>query len=881
MDELATLATDEQIQDLLSPFAQFTHAPELWHQNIDNALEHVAKYCRIQLACDHVSIWTKNEFEAELVCKNRHGNTQEGIASVVVIDYQICANLFRDPFQYIASLDAISSEPLKKQHALKQTTQKTLIGKIKNEGRVVGFVCFEREAYDPWPEHYENFVYLVTELLAKLFIYHELHASEHKYKTLFNSYGDASFILVENYFADCNPSALKMFGCDYHQIVGQTPYRFSPERQPDGRLSVEKAMEKITAAYSGEVQFFEWQHLRFDGTPFDAEVTLTAVEMQGKTHIISAVRDVSDRIQRERHIRDMHALQTAIFNSANYAIISTNLQGEIISFNRAAERMLGYSDNEVINTKTITAFYEDRELEVFAEEITRQCDTLVTSRYEALTHKARYHGTDEQEWTYIKKSGDRFPGLLSLSAIYDQEGKISGFLSVISDITESKSAQVALLRSKQELEFRANHDSLTGLPNRSRFHEDLKHAIVAAQEASSLVSLLLLDLDRFKEVNDTLGHYTGDKLLQKVSNRLRLMLNGFRARLYRLGGDEFAILVPNIHAHPEAVHIAAEINHVLRSPIEVEGVTLELGGSIGVSCYPQHGDDAESLLRCADVAMYKAKFSSAGTILYNQELDSHSPKRLAMMAELGTAIREEQLELHFQPRLNLVNNKCIGCEALLRWRHPTHGLVPPGDFIPLAEMSDLIRPLSMWVVRSALHHCTHWHELGFDLSIAVNLSTRNLLDLTFSEFIGNLLQEYRFPPEFLEIEITESALISDPERTMRVLSRINELGVRLSIDDFGTGYSSMSYLKRLPIDTLKIDRSFIEDMCTDEHDEAIVNSILGLADTFDLQVIAEGVENSDTLKKLKLLGCEYAQGAYFSNPLCATDFTQWLDGKVA
>jgi diguanylate cyclase (GGDEF)-like protein len=442
-------------------------------------------------------------------------------------------------------------------------------------------------------------------------------------------------------------------------------------------------------------------------------------------------------------------------------------------------------------------------------------------------------------------------------------------------MTERKKANEQLLNSKREMEFRANHDELTGLPNRSRLHDMTHAAIVTAQNRSQKLALMLIDLDRFKEVNDTLGHAIGDKLLQKIARQLDQILRARRAQLYRLGGDEFAVLMPNALDEPDILSLANAIHTSLRSPTEVEGISLELGGSVGISIYPRHGDNSHSLLRCADVAMYRAKSEASRTVIYNTDQDAHSPRRLSMMSELGTAIRQNQLVLHYQPRVHIASKRCMGCEALVRWQHPRLGMVPPAEFIPLAEMGDLIQPLGLWVLENALQQIVRWRERGLELLVSVNLSTRNLMDSAFPSHIEKLLKKYPVPPSLLEVEITESTLIGDPERALSVIGRIHNLGVRFAIDDFGTGYSSLGYLKRLPIDTLKIDRSFVRDMLTDEQDAVIVRSTLGLAHSFGLEVVAEGVEDVQTLEALKNLNCEQAQGYVISRPVPANEFEAW------
>lgn len=478
------------------------------------------------------------------------------------------------------------------------------------------------------------------------------------------------------------------------------------------------------------------------------------------------------------------------------------------------------------------------------------------------------------EWRHRRHDGTTFDAEVTLNAVLIED--TTCLIGSVRDISDRKQAEQALLLSRQQLEHRANHDALTGLPNRECLHERAIHSITQANFQNCKIAFLLLDLNRFKEVNDTLGHSIGDRLLKDIGARLLQLLDEHDAELYRLGGDEFAVVARSVRTATDATSLAEAITQNLRQPIKVEGISLELGASIGIALYPDHGHNSHAMLRCADVAMYHAKNHGTGIAIYDAEFDSHSPRRLVMVAELGTAIRENQLCLHFQPRIDLAGGRCSGCEALLRWRHPEHGMVPPGDFIPIAEMSDIIHPLSQWVVRNALEHIHAWLQQGIQIPVAVNLSARNLTDRHCPQRIADLLQEFQAPHHLLEIEITESALISDPRRAMQVVDQLHDLGLKLAIDDFGTGYSSLSYLKRLPISTLKIDRSFVSGMLTDEADDVIVRSTIGLAHSFGLQVVAEGVEDAATLETLRELGCDQAQGFHIARPLPADQFLHWL-----
>jgi diguanylate cyclase (GGDEF)-like protein len=424
-------------------------------------------------------------------------------------------------------------------------------------------------------------------------------------------------------------------------------------------------------------------------------------------------------------------------------------------------------------------------------------------------------------------------------------------------------------RQMEEIEYRALYDDLTGLPNRTLFRDRVAEAIGAESAA-----VMLLDLDRFKEINDALGHETGDLLLREVGARLRDEL-GESGSFARLGGDEFAILLPGASVD-EALAEAARVHAALETPFALRGLPLEIATSIGIARFPEHGADVDTLLQRADVAMYLAKDAHAGTAVYDHEQDANDADRLALAAELRRAIETGQLVLHFQPKADLRSGVVVGVEALVRWEHPDRGVVPPNDFIPVAERTSLIKPLSRYVLAAAIRQCGEWNGDGHDLHVAVNLTIPDLLDLELPDYIVRLLDEAGVRPGQLELEITESTILADPFRVRQVLTRFNEMGVGLAIDDFGTGYSSLAYLRRLPVQTIKIDRSFVMGMCDDESDATIVRSTVDLARNLGLNVVAEGVESQEIWDALGAQGCSLAQGYFISRPLPAGDLAPVL-----
>ena len=421
----------------------------------------------------------------------------------------------------------------------------------------------------------------------------------------------------------------------------------------------------------------------------------------------------------------------------------------------------------------------------------------------------------------------------------------------------------------------ALHDALTNLPNRRLFRDRVHQAVINGKRTGVPAAVMILDLDRFKEVNDTLGHHIGDLLLQQVGTRLQSTLREGDT-IARLGGDEFAILLPTVADEAAAAQVARKIVAVLEEPFVLKGWNFDIEASIGIALFPDHGQTVDAMMQRADVAMYVAKESRAGFEVYHADRDRHSPRRLALLGELRRALEDGDLVLHFQPKADMRTGAVRGAEALVRWKHADHGLIPPDEFIPLAEHTGLIRTLTLWVLDQALAQCRAWQDDGLQLGVAVNLSVRNLYDPSFSDEVARLLDRWGIEPHMLELEITESVIMADPMRATAVLARLSALGVGLSLDDFGVGYSSLAYLKRLPVTEIKIDKSFVMNITSDESDALIVRSTIGLARSLGLRVVAEGVETEEAWARLVALGCDVAQGYYLCKPRPAADLASWL-----
>lgn len=436
----------------------------------------------------------------------------------------------------------------------------------------------------------------------------------------------------------------------------------------------------------------------------------------------------------------------------------------------------------------------------------------------------------------------------------------------------------ALRKQAEENERLAMHDQLTGLPNRNLLKDRLEQALAQSARSGNHTGLLFIDLDRFKEVNDALGHHQGDILLKQIAGRLSSAVRDADS-VARLGGDEFAVVVPEVMNTAMLIGLAERFTEILREPFEINNITVNVDASIGVTIFPDHGGDADTLMQRADIAMYAAKDAGLDYTFYSADHDSNSPIKLALAGELRRALdNDHELVMHFHPLVDVHTNIVKGVEALIRWNHPSRGFVLPDDFIPLAEQSGLIRPLSMKALDLSLAQCRQWQDKGLDIAVSVNLSARNLRESDLPERITELLIRHGIKPQKLELEITESALLSDPTYANLLLHQLSDIGVHIALDDFGTGYSSLSYLKNLPVNQLKIDRSFVNNMNNDATDAMIVRSVIELAHNLGLDVTAEGVETAEQLEQLSDLNCDTIQGYHLTKPLAAELIPDWIAG---
>lgn len=748
-----------------------------------------------------------------------------------------------------------------------------------------------------------GYLFIASDISDRVETRRALLEEENRYRTIVDNTGDSIFLMKEEAFVDCNPATLQMFGCTREQILHQPPYRFSPHKQPDGRDSRVKALEKIEAAFTGETQFFEWVHCKYDGTPFDAEVTLNKVEIQGQPHLLASVRDISERKVAQRELElSKEALERQNKNLALINELSGRLHGSL-SIAEIFDETIGVlngltespgvalylmdSEHDRLNLKNSYGFDEDvinsqqyiplhnslTGLALETGEIQISADFTKDDR---ISQEIKQKLLDAKIYSAIiipLKYQQQYLGSINL-VYYNRRELTDVEMETLGSIGKTISLSLMNSQHMQDLEKMAHHDSLTGLANRLLLHEHFATKLLKKPETKT--TLMLLDLDRFKEINDTLGHHIGDRLLQQIGPRLQPLLSQLDALLCRLGGDEFTVLIYDELDEHQRQRYAEIILENLRKPYAIDSMILEIDASIGVAVSPVDGEDSHALLRSADVAMYEAKRRGGGIVRYDKSIDKHTPERLALIADLGSGIRQQQLCLHYQPKIDTQEGEIKGFEALVRWDHPQLGLLYPDKFIHLAELSDSIHLLTRAVLASAISQQKQWTEKGYRFSVAVNLSARNLIDDQIVNYIESLLNQHSTETGMLELEITETALMQDPDGAATLLNRLSSLGVRISIDDFGTGYSSLSYLRKLPIDALKIDREFVCDMLSNEQDSIIVRSTIALAHNLNLKVIAEGVEDQDTLQMLKKMGCDIAQGYHISKPMDWERIDNWL-----
>lgn len=614
--------------------------------------------------------------------------------------------------------------------------------------------------------------------------------------------------------------------------------------------AVEKSIQIALDGYGMQLLEFQWSQDLSRDRYWEARILY-----RDRDEVLMVVREITHRKKQDTQLR----LWAKVFEGSNEAIMITDADLKIISVNRAYETMMGFAEAEVegVDTMLIGARLHTH------------------SFFRNLVSILKEQGYWQGELLNKRKNGQVFPSWYSISRVSDANGEPENYIAIFNDITEYKN-------SRAQIEFLAHHDNLTGLPNRVLLNDRLDMAINTAKRQGEKVGVLFIDLDRFKNVNDSLGHSVGDQLLKEAGNRLTTAIRTGDT-VSRLGGDEFVVLFPKIRTITDIADLTIKLREALQVPYSVGGISLHITPSIGIAIFPEDGDNTGSLIKNADAAMYLAKEKGRNNYqFYTPILNARTLDRLKLESDLRLALEEGDFELHYQPQIFAKSHDLWGAEALVRWRHPERGLIPPNDFIPLAEETGLIIPLGEWVFAQAARQVTAWRKQGLsEFVVSVNISALQFRKEDFVERIQAILLQEGADSTSIELELTESILMHDMLSSIETLKYLRELGFRIAIDDFGTGFSSLNYLRRLPVNVLKIDQSFVREMLDEQASLAIVESIINLAHSLGKETIAEGVETQAELDVLTERGCRLMQGYYFSKPLQAPVFEAWVEKRIA
>jgi diguanylate cyclase (GGDEF)-like protein/PAS domain S-box-containing protein len=646
---------------------------------------------------------------------------------------------------------------------------------------------------------------------------------------------------------DWDVSRRKVFFSEgYARLLGLTPQTLGDTREdwaarlhPD---DVERALHALNSELSDQPYENIYRLRHSDGSYrwIHSRGRLLRDENGQPQRFIGIASDITQ----QRAIDDSLRQAAAVFDATQEGVLVTDAEQRIVHVNPAFSRITGYSSEEILGQHP-TLLKSGRHDAAF---------------YHSLWHALQNRGAWGGEVWNRRKSGEIYPQWQCIRVIHDEQGRVSHYVAVFSDIT-------ALKRSQRELDYLAHHDPLSNLPNRLLFTERVAHALERSKLEELRGAVLLIDLDHFKHINESLGHNVGDLLLKGVGERLHQGLPS-GSTLARLGGDEFGLLSENCADAAQAAELAQRLLRSLETPFRLDGHELYIGASIGISLFPEDADSVEQILRNADSALFKAKSSGReGYAFYVQELTDYARQRVELASSLRHALDNQELRVYYQPLHDLRDGRQVGMEALVRWQHPQRGLIPPGEFIPIAEDNGMIGIIDTWVLEQACQQMVRWNAEGYSLDfVAVNVSSRLFSRGELDVKVAQVLAETGLPAEQLELEVTESAIMEDPDAAQKLLLSLRALGVRLAIDDFGTGYSSLARLKRLPVDKLKLDQSFVRGLPDDPEDAAIARAVIALGQSLGLKVLAEGIEQPAQADFLRELGCNYGQGYHFGRP---------------
>ncbi len=649
---------------------------------------------------------------------------------------------------------------------------------------------------------------------------------------------------------ELNPAAEKIFGFPSQQLMGQDLAQFIIP--PGYRKSHSQGLQRLRDGEASHIigKRMELTGLRADESEFPLELTVTRIQLAHRDYYTAFIRDISERKATED---DLRKLSRAVEQSSSSVVI-TDLQGDIEYVNPRFTENTGYAKEEVLgkNSRLLKSGV--------------QSDQTYQELWQTITADKEWRG----ELCNRKKSGDLFWEYASISPIKDANRSITHFLAVKEDITLRKEYEARLIQQ-------ANYDGLTGLPNRVLVMDRLSHAIGGAKREETGISVFFIDLDRFKDINDTLGHNIGDRLLVDIGTRLKNCVRDMDT-VGRLGGDEFLLILQGLNDPQKIEKVAKKLLSALGKPIILDNRELITSASIGIAVYPDDGSSSQVLLRNADAAMYQAKSQGRNTYrFFTQEMNRQARKRLELEGQLRHALERNEFTLHYQPLIDLRNGNIVGAEALLRWDNPVLGPVGPNQFIPVAEETGLIVDIGEWVLHTACRQATAWQIFADPFRMAVNVSSRQFVGIDILDTVTQALTTSGLAPECLELEITESLLLRKVAETSKILGELSAKGIDFSIDDFGTGFSSLSYLKRFPFKLLKIDRSFVNDLLVNPEDTALIKAIIAMAESLKLKVIGEGIEAGEQFAFLRAEGVDVGQGYFLGRPMPATQFEEFVE----
>ncbi|MFN0039936.1 MAG: putative bifunctional diguanylate cyclase/phosphodiesterase [Burkholderiales bacterium] len=677
--------------------------------------------------------------------------------------------------------------------------------------------------------------------------------SEQQYQHIFDSSPVPTFIcdVRKLRLLEVNAAAVGEYGYSREELLKMSLTDLGQPEEAE-RLSAALLNPSVTGTDVGT-----WRHLKKGGLARDVELTSFRAQFARKPARIVVAHDITRRKRMEAVLWQDAARFGVMTRATRDGMIEWDLASDKLWHNENYQALSGFPPDEL--PQTMTDWFES----VHAEDRARVQQQLLS-----VTKSREERWNDEFR---IVRKDQSVAHLLARGVVARREDGVATRLSgVLQDITARKA-------SEERIRFLADHDELTSLPNRSLFRHSVDQAIQRAERNKKMLSILFFDLDRFKNINDSLGHDVGDEVLKAVAERLRNCLRKSDL-LARIGGDEFAVLTEGLTAEDQASIVAKKILETLAQPMMLAGRPYRPMASIGISTYPSDGRDAPALQKNADIAMYRAKEEGRGTFkFYSEQLNTHSIRRLEFESSLSEALTQKEFVLHYQPKVDLLTGQVSGVEALIRWVSPTLGMVPPGDFIQVAEETGLIVPLGRWIVQTACVQNRAWQKGGLPhLRVAVNISARQVAEKGMVEMIQDILEKTGLPAESLELEITESVVMDNQDYAEKILNRLKDMGLHLTMDDFGTGYSSLAYLKKFPFDSVKIDQSFVRGIPNNTGDVAIIEAIIAIARSLHLKVVAEGVETAEQYEFLRKLGCDQIQGYYFSRPIPSSEIVTFM-----